>query len=557
MLSKAVNKSGPVSVPPVGQRHVPPPMAPAAGHRQDAAFQALFQGMYDAAFLVMGDGRVLDANLRASMMLGYQREDLRRMNLCEIVIGLDASVIATVARNLAEDRFTLLQAMCLAADESLIATEISISHLPLPATDCLCFFVRDITARKEAEEAIQQANEDLAREAAENEKSNAALRSEISERLRVEQELNKAIEQLKEHDREKSEFVSNVSHELKTPLASIKYTTDNMLNGVTGVLPQGAVAYLEMIREDCLRLKRTVEDILDMSRAESGTLKLATGTLMFGRFLQKATDSLIVQAEAENLTMTYVGNGVNCFVCGDPQRLERVLFNVVKNAIKFNVPHGTIDIELAEMDGDPKQALVRVIDSGIGIPQEHLGNISKRFYRVGEHVSGSGLGLAISREILLRHGGGMSVDSPPPGRERGTVVSFWLPQTTPPHIGILAGEERPVSRLMDSCLHGRGYRTTLLPGVADVQALEPGARPDVLVVDWIGPGMGGAVLLACLTQCEELASIPIVVVADKRNEPVKQEILDGIAHPVLKYPFTEDELLDGMEQALGVRMAKF
>ena len=301
---KTLRQTGPLPpLPRKTEQGIPPPHKTEMIPIEDADFKELFQRLYDAAFITRLKGRIVDANLRATQFTGYTRGEPRQRNIVDIVQGLDEEVLQTICGNLEHNQFTLIQARCVRKAGSPFPAEISSSRLRLTTRDCLCFFIRDITARREAEQALSLARDELEAEVAERTRINDDLSAEIAERKRVEDELQAAIARLQSHDKAKSQFVSNVSHELKTPLTSINYAAGNMLKGIGGAMPEGAVRYLDMIREDCQRLRRTVDDILDMSRIEANALALDRVKVHFPRFADRTVESLRIQIEAGGLAL--------------------------------------------------------------------------------------------------------------------------------------------------------------------------------------------------------------------------------------------------------------
>jgi len=515
---------------------------------EDADFKELFQQLYDAAFITRLKGRIVDANRRATEFISYTRTELRHRNIMDVILGLDDTVLGTICANLQHQKFTLIQARCVRKDGSQFPAEISTSRLRLTTRDCLCFFVRDITARREAEEALKQVRDDLEVEVAERTRINEDLSAEIAERKRIEEELHAAIVQLQEHDKAKSQFVSNVSHELKTPLTSINYAAGNMLKGIGGVMPEGSIAYLEMIREDCQRLRRTVEDILDMSRIEANALSMDRVKIHFPRFVERTVESLRIQIEAGNLSLHVNVGGGNSFVECDPKKMERVIFNLVKNAIKYNTPQGSIGVDVRLDPAHQGFVTVDVTDTGIGIEPQHLAHVAERFFRVGEHVSGAGLGLHISKEILERHGGVMEIVSPPPGRNKGTRASFRLPLIAAPALLLVCADDQLRFSLMKS-LDEHGYGV-LISKTGDQALAAASKAPDLIMVDWIGEGMDGGIAIATLRAKEEWQEVPMIALTGVASEGPKREILDGLGIPSLKYPWQPQDLLNCLDEVM-------
>jgi PAS domain S-box-containing protein len=479
---------------------------------KNSDFSELFQNVYDSAFITELNGKIVDANVRATQSFLYSREQFKQSVIMDVIMGMTDAVLATIGENLQNDRFTLIQAECARQDGAMIPSEISTCKVDLSGTPYLCFFIRDITARKEAEDALQAAHDNLEREVRERTRINEELSLEIAERKRIELELNQAIEKLQEHDRAKSQFVSNVSHELKTPLSSINYIAGNMSKGIAGPMSEKGKMYLTMIREDCQRLHRTVADILDMSRIESNTLRLNLVKVNFERFLRRTVESLRMQIEAQGLRLEIVVEGAGFIEC-DPQKMERVIFNVVKNAIKYNTTNGFIQVRLGTSSEEGGRHVVEVIDSGIGIEARYLPRITERFFRVGEYVSGAGLGLAICKDLLMRHGGGMAISSPPAGYSKGTQVSLHL-----------SADDPVVVRAITALFEPAGFVVTSVENGPDVLERAIQVKPDMILLKEVLPRLNGAAVAGLIDVMPSLSAIPVIIYGDRTSGDSPQPV---------------------------------
>jgi PAS domain S-box-containing protein len=221
----------------------------------------------------------------------------------------------------------------------------------------LVFSFADITRRRQGEIALleyQNHLEDLIRQRTANlESTNAELMREIEERRTIENQLREAIQKLREHDTAKSTFVSNVSHELRTPLTSLIKSLENLMRGVVGEVSDPVASYFSMMLEDCWRLERTIHDILDLSRIEKGTFKLVRHPVPFTCLMQRTAESIRMSAESIPLTYTVSRSPLGGFVDCDGTKIERVLINILSNALKFTPPNGscTVTFEQIERNG--------------------------------------------------------------------------------------------------------------------------------------------------------------------------------------------------------------
>ena len=212
----------------------------------------------------------------------------------------------------------------------------------------------------------------------------------------------------------KSEFVSIVSHDLRTPLAAIGGFVDNLLEGIAGPLTDKQRRYLDRIEANLNRLVRMINDLLDLSKIEAGTVQLALKTVPIADFAESLVDNLQGLARDKTLSLRAVIQDPQLLVRGDPDKLTQVLTNLVQNACKFTPAGGEVRLEI----GSGEHGFVRicVADTGCGIPPDEAAQVFDKFYRgtssKGE-ARGAGLGLAIAKHFVELHHGRIWVESTP------------------------------------------------------------------------------------------------------------------------------------------------
>lgn len=248
------------------------------------------------------------------------------------------------------------------------------------------------------------------------------LEKKVEERTR---ELTHLLEEVKKISKRKTDFVSSVSHELRTPLTSIKGYASILLTGKLGNLPAEVRERLDKINRHSDELVHMVNDLLDISRMESGKATMHPEPLDLKNIVEKVSDLLSVQLKEKYLDLS-VDIAVNAnTVFADLNQIERVFINIIGNAIKFTPEKGKITIISRKID---KEVQIDITDTGYGIPQETLTAIFEEFYRVdnpiNQQVKGTGLGLALVKHIIEAHKGKIWAKSKV---GEGSTFSFTLP----------------------------------------------------------------------------------------------------------------------------------
>ncbi len=220
------------------------------------------------------------------------------------------------------------------------------------------------------------------------------------------------------------DFISNISHELRTPLASLKALTETLQNGALSD-PEVAPRFLDRMVTEVDALTQMAQELVDLSRIESGQVKLELQPILPNELLQSAAERMKMQAERAGLKLRVVCREDLPGLRVDQSRLEQVLVNLIHNAVKFTHPGGEVTL-LAEPTDDAVQFAVK--DSGIGIPADDVPRIFERFYRVDKSRTGSGtgLGLSIARHIIEAHGGKIWAESV---EGQGSTFFFTIPRS--------------------------------------------------------------------------------------------------------------------------------
>jgi len=238
----------------------------------------------------------------------------------------------------------------------------------------------------------------------------AEVESKTGDMIRMNKELVLANKRLKELDKLKSDFVSMVSHELKTPLAAMR--TSAQVLEAAGIATETKREMLDIILRNIDRQTNLVNDLLDLSRIESGRMKLKFERLSLDSLIADSIKSVKHAASEKGIKQNLeLPEGLSS-VKGDREKLTQVVINLLNNAIKFTPRSGEITIKAIELNG---QVEVKVCDTGIGIPPEDLENVFDKFYQVDSTLTreagGTGLGLAICKGIIEAHRGRIWAES--------------------------------------------------------------------------------------------------------------------------------------------------
>ncbi|MDP4220492.1 MAG: ATP-binding protein [Bacteroidota bacterium] len=231
-------------------------------------------------------------------------------------------------------------------------------------------------------------------------------------------------------ERVRSEFLANVSHELRTPIFAVQGFLETLLEGAVDD-PKVNRDFLQRAGAQAERLNALLSDLIDISRIESGEMRMSFRLFDIQPFLRELVDEMQGIAEQKKIELYFSGNILphhEVDVFGDKERIKQVMVNLIDNAVKYTNSGGSIKVELLNESPEIGQVTIRIQDTGIGIPPEHLPRLFERFYRVDKDRSrtspgGTGLGLAICKHIVEAHRGKIWVESVP---SKGSVFSFTL-----------------------------------------------------------------------------------------------------------------------------------
>jgi PAS domain S-box-containing protein len=363
-----------------------------------------------------------------------------------------------------------------------------------------------------------------------------------------------------EADRAKTEFVSMVSHELRTPMTSIKGYADLLLMRSVGSLTEDQERFLSIIGNNVDRLTMLVDDLLDISRIESGRLDLHLEPMNLEEAVERVISSMKARADQRDLLLQSempVGGLSLPMVYADPDRVVQILTNLVANACQYTPAGGRVVVS-ARAVGNKVHVSVR--DTGIGISPENQEKIFERFFRADDPVvrssSGTGLGLPIVSSLVEMHGEEIWLESK---LGEGSIFTFTLPilggqaadVPEPRSKRILVVEDDPdVARLIQ--IHLSGEHREVLIAHRGEDALEIARREDLdlITLDIMLPDMNGFDLLDTLKADSATRDTPVIIVSvvSDRHEGLRLGAVDYITKPI-----DEERLLTSVRKVLVAR----
>jgi len=393
-----------------------------------------------------------------------------------------------------------------------------------------------------------------------------------------------------EADRAKTEFISTVSHELRTPMTSIKGYADLMLIGAAGIINENQQRFLSVIKSNADRLSILVNDLLDISRIESGRVKLELKPVAVESLLETVVTSLHSKFEEKNLSVqVLLPDGDLPNVEADRDRVIQILMNLVSNAFQYTPPGGMVTVS-AHADGEMVQ--IDVADTGIGISPENQSKVFERFYRVDDpsvnEFPGTGLGLAIVRSLVEMHEGHLWLQSEV---GKGTTFSFTLHavRETPPAIEtpqqlalslettetverelaleaggnggnrghvLVVEDDRDIAELIGRHLVSHGYQVSIAGRAREALEKARVNQPNLITLDIYLPDADGFELLQQLKNDPATSDIPVVIVSvvGDPQEGLRLGAVDYLTKPIdpLRLVSSVNRILQGPGKVLVV-----
>jgi PAS domain S-box-containing protein len=399
----------------------------------------------------------------------------------------------------------------------------------------------------------------------------AKLTRDLTERRQVEETLTSAKGAAEKANLAKSEFLSSMSHELRSPLNAILGFAQLMESDATPATPSQKASIDEILRAGWYLLE-LINEILDLAQIESGKLSLSTEPTSLAEVILECQAMIEPQAQTRGIRMTFPPFDVPCFVAADRTRLKQVLINLLSNAVKYNKAGGTVVVDCDR--GTAERIRLNVRDTGAGLSPEKLAQLFQPFNRLGQEHSaeqGTGIGLVMSKRLVELMGGVLGVES-----SVGVGSVFWcelgaaaapkldVATATPavlaegqPQPGaslrtVLYVEDNPANLKLVEQLIARRLTIRLLTAVDGNMGIQlaRARQPDVILMDINLPGISGIEALRILRDDPATAHIPVVALSANAMPRDIEKGLEAGFFSYLTKPINVKEFMVALDAAL-------
>lgn len=471
-------------------------------HESEEFKRVILESALDSIITLDLEGKILSFNPETERMFNCSKEDLEHKNIDIFIPGLFAKLSEF-------DEKGTREFMGVPISKDPIPLEITISKTSSTKKKMIVCIVRDITERKKIEKM-------------------------------------------------KTEFISVVSHELRTPLTSIKGSLGLLLGRYNDTFPEKIKQLLNIAQNNCDRLIRLINDILDIEKIEHGKMVFNFNTMNVKKLLEEAVDANFEFANKFNVKLT-LKNISDVFISGDYDRLMQVVTNLLSNAIKFSGQSGEVIVEMASTKDNVR---ISVQDHGKGIPEEFRSKVFNKFAQADgssqRGVSGTGLGLNICKAIIEQHQGVINFvtaegegttfycDLPlikEPLEKPSEAEALLIPLAKASGRILVCEDDKDCASLIKMMLEEKNFVVDVAYNAAEAKKFLSTTKYAALTLDLMLPDQNGIALIKELQTQEEFKKLPIVVISAIAKQG--KDELKGNAFPVVDWidkPINENKL---------------
>ncbi|HPS58807.1 MAG TPA: transporter substrate-binding domain-containing protein [Spirochaetota bacterium] len=504
--------------------------------RSEKKYRDIFNNVEDLLYIYDLQGNILEVNSAFQKLFGYSEDELKKMNLVTLLSSADHGYYTEA------DVVDMLKRII---SEGAIYSEVKFRN-------------------RYGKKIIIEYKNTLIFDDTGNPVSIQGSARDITERKIFEKMLIEAREKARESDSLKTNFLANMSHEMRTPLNAVIGFTDILIEEINEPAHEN---YLRMIQKSGKLLLSIINEILDLSKIESGSLKIIEAPFSIKSLIKNVYNStfVLVRAGKKNINLDFdCDHNISELINGDEHRIEQVMNNLLSNAVKFT-DSGEINFGVNLNSSGMMEFYVE--DSGIGISEENLPLVFERFRQVDyssrRSYSGTGLGLSISKMIVEMMGGTIYVESE---LNKGSKFVFTVPykpssgetgikpdRDTSASSGktVLVVEDNHINRLLVSkVLEKNGFTCIVaVDGFEAVEEYKSGRHIDIILMDIQMPRMDGLEALGIIREIEQKtgkARTPIVALSAHVMKEDVQKFLESGFDSYIAKPFNRDDLIRGI-----------
>jgi len=498
----------------------------------ESRYQQIVELAEEGIWVIDSNSQITYVNQAMAKMLGFTESEMLGHPIWDLMNETDYQLAISNIERRQKGAAEKHEFQLKAKDGKLVWTYMSMSPV-FDENDQLlwsCALVYDITEQKQADEQLRQSSERI-----------SLANAELARATRL-----------------KDEFLANMSHELRTPLNAILGLTEALQEEVYGPLTARQRKSLGTVEQSGQHLLELINDILDLSKIESGKMELQIQPVSLGSLCESSLTFVKQQAHQKKIKLNFqIVEGLGK-VQLDERRIRQVLVNLLSNAVKFTPEGGEVRVEVA-VDPDCEILQLRVIDTGIGIAPENIDRLFKPFVQLDSSLSrryaGTGLGLSLVRRIIELHSGSISLESEVGKGSKFTVTLPWKEsdrmllgvnevETTLVELptirqALIVEDSETAAKQIARYLTELGAAINISPqGEGTLEAVLK-SQPDVIILDLLLPNLSGWEVLAQLKGNPLTAAIPVLVISvvDERSQALALGATEYLLKPISRQKF--------------------